>query len=709
MKNKKTKTIVTRVLAGLLILAMVFPCLSSISLAAEEPVATEEQQELEEKKEEETSEAAVVEEEPESEKEPETIEVVPETEPEDVPKAAAVEPVEEETEEETEEEYDPYQGAVIYYIRKAYQCETPNTDQYEYGDWEKNGVWAYGVGEEFTIEADWVDGFIRPADQSIILSENADENRVTFYYDRAGSWIGVGPAVYSSDHSGGCEIAYAESYTINASSLNIPTGYEFDYFTLDGEKVDGDSVTVYGDSADHEIKICVKAITYTIVYEDCEDAENPNPATFTPDNVPILTYPAKDGYKFIGWDVKGNIADEYGGMIIKDFSIEQYYRGYENHTLTLKAVWAKDDEVTYIVYSYCKDYGETEYKLYGGDGLPRVFTGAVGEEIQLDSWNIFGYEYPEQATACEDEPGIYTYSYYYDPIYVTVNVSADEGVTVSGGGDFYAGQTTTLSAVVADGYEFTGWKLWTISESWTESEQTFDFTVIGEKTFALATAKKVANTDEEDSNKEDSTKIDVNFDEFTFDPDEVTVTKAEYSKDSKEAAAAVDVLKDSDIVFVETSTYRVFDVSLYDENGNAITDEFGKLTLTFPVDESDNGKAATIYHIHNGKVVNTVQTTVEDGAVDIQVSQLSTFVVVIDEAAKKTETPSEEKKEEKVEEKKDTPTTSTPAATTGTSATQATETVNTGDHSNLLLWAVLASLGLAVSIFTVRRYKKKVR
>jgi hypothetical protein len=835
MKTKEMKKIVTRIAAGVLILAMVFPSLSSISFAAEtdsaeESVATETESVSDEEKE-------------------ESVDKVPVTEPADDSEGG-------------EESGNEEKQFVNYYVKKYLQSGYPNLDgsKYDEGEWELCQAWGK-IGEEYTVNADSVNGFYCPEGQTITLNENADMNRVTFYYEGIYSYISLHSSIDNDndlDYLG--YITYGGSYEFVPDEY-IPFGYELDYLTLDGEKVDGNSVTIYGDGEDHRIDIILKAITYgeenkrlvkyyvryiyqlensdyehlayseektyyatpgdtvtveaseeagyitpesqsfvisesekynhfelfyekdgsffvldtddhsystcswriavangetysfdstsygfypgyeldyltldeekvdggtivlygddkdhtieikskpktyTITYEGCEDVENLDMVTtYTIEDNITIQNPRKDGYTFLGWNVKGSDGIYRSMFLSKNLTLPLDNIGfyYSEGDVILEANWAKNDEVTYVVYTYFENIDTTEYEP---DVLPRIYTTTVGEEIELIPLYNSCYEYPEIVIVSEDEPGVYTYNYYLDRIHLSITALADEGVTVSGGGEFYAGQTTTLSAVVADGYEFTGWKLWTEYTSWTESQQTFEKLVEGRvNTFALATARRIASD------------VTVNFNEFKLNQDEVTITKSEYSTSSDAAADAIEALKENDIVLAESSSYHVFDVSMTDEDGNAITDEFGKLTLTFPVDKSDNGKTATIYHIHEGKVVNTVQDTVKDGTVGIQVSQLSTFVVVIDETTeKKTETPAKEEAETKVEEKTNSTNTSasstTPISNAAASATQAqsSDAANTGDHNNLLLWAVLASFGLAASAVAVWRYKKKIR
>jgi hypothetical protein len=128
----------------------------------------------------------------------------------------------------------------------------------------------------------------------------------------------------------------------------------------------------------------------------------------------------------------------------------------------------------------------------------------------------------------------------------------------------------------------------------------------------------------------------------------------------------------------------VFDVHLM-ANGVQVHDDFGTITLTFPVDASYNGRTATVWHRHTDGTITSQQTTVVDGKVSVVVSDLSAFAIEIAQP---------------------TATTSQASAQVGASSTQQaseqagaqqSQMAKTGDDMLGFVWAVAgAGMGSAV-------------
>lgn len=76
----------------------------------------------------------------------------------------------------------------------------------------------------------------------------------------------------------------------------------------------------------------------------------------------------------------------------------------------------------------------------------------------------------------------------------------------------------------------------------------------------------------------------------------------------------------------------VFEVTLL-ANGEEVHDGFGKLTLSFPVGEENNGYNFTVYHCHQDGHISAEPAVAKNGAVTITVTDLSSFALVKGEKA----------------------------------------------------------------------------
>ena len=144
------------------------------------------------------------------------------------------------------------------------------------------------------------------------------------------------------EHGRGCTDGIYEAYYGDTIEITLDphTGYELDYITVNGDKIEGTSFTM--PAGDAEIYINFKPIVYSISYElfGGENGEN-NPTSFTvEDGYITLNEPTKEGYMFAGWYADEELSRQiYGG-----FNVYDYIDGYIDGPLTLYAEFIPYDE-----------------------------------------------------------------------------------------------------------------------------------------------------------------------------------------------------------------------------------------------------------------------------------------------------------------------------------------------------------------------------
>ena len=84
-------------------------------------------------------------------------------------------------------------------------------------------------------------------------------------------------------------------------------------------------------------------------------------------------------------------------------------------------------------------------------------------------------------------------------------------------------------------------------------------------------------------------------------------------------------------------------------DGKSVHDDFGTISVSFPIDPKYNGRTVTVYHLHNdGSITGAEGIRVVDGKVTITISDLSSFAVALEP---ETTTGEQTKPEDKPTEK----------------------------------------------------------
>lgn len=169
-----------------------------------------------------------------------------------------------------------------------------------------------------------------------------------------------------------------------------------------------------------------------------------------------------------------------------------------------------------------------------------------------------------------------------------------------------------------------------------------------------------------------------------------------------------------------TATYEIL-MSLF-SNGQKIadiTDNFGRLKLTFQVNASLAGQNAIVYQLHNNSqvIVHDGLTINTDGTVTITVDKFSSFAVAVKQSSGNTGSPNTDQSginkpdadkpdtNQPVADKTDTDQSDT-SKTGGNPSNTNQAAPMTGDSANLVFWMIVVIAAFITGILSRKRYHK---
>lgn len=157
-----------------------------------------------------------------------------------------------------------------------------------------------------------------------------------------------------------------------------------------------------------------------------------------------LTATPASGYQFQSWKKNGSVVStnpNYTFTVTENATYTAYFGALPAYTITTQANPADGGMVT----------GGGTYQ----EGSSITLTATPNPGYIFDHWNDGNTQNPRTVTVT----GNATYTAYFTQNTYTINVYASPtyGGSVTGGGTFHYGETTTLTATPASGYEFAGW------------------------------------------------------------------------------------------------------------------------------------------------------------------------------------------------------------------------------------------------------------
>ena len=252
---------------------------------------------------------------------------------------------------------------------------------------------------------------------------------------------------YDPNYSGAAPIdGKTVTYDGAYGTLAIPTrtGYGFDGWTLDGEKVGADTVVKTADA--HTLVAQWTANTYTVTLDAGEGTVDRTSVSVAYDSAYELPTPVRAGYNFGGW-YRGDVQIAREGVYT--FTSD----------LKLEAEWSEAGDTPYTVEYYLENLNGKGYTLYDTE----EFTGATNAPVRAeqparDGFTVNAEESVLTGTIAGD--GSLVLKVYYDRDSYTVTWIVP-GSTVTQ--TYLYGQPLNVPATewqdVNARYDFTGWNV----------------------------------------------------------------------------------------------------------------------------------------------------------------------------------------------------------------------------------------------------------
>ena len=160
-----------------------------------------------------------------------------------------------------------------------------------------------------------------------------------------------------------------------------------------------------------------------------------------------LTATPASGYQFESWKKNGSVVSTNASY---SFTVT------ENATYT--AYFAETPVTYYTISTNVTPTGAGTVTGGGtyAQGSTVTLTAVANNGYTFSQWQDGNTQNPRTITVNGD--ATYTASFTQDTYVITVNANPSNGGTVSGGGAYHYGDTPTLNATPASGYEFAGWQ-----------------------------------------------------------------------------------------------------------------------------------------------------------------------------------------------------------------------------------------------------------
>jgi len=233
--------------------------------------------------------------------------------------------------------------------------------------------------------------------------------------------------------------------------------FELENYEFAGWGIHSDGATDYSDgdkvinlTAENGAVITLyahwKPKEFEIVYNGCEDAENPNPETYNIETETfVLSEPAKAGYIFGGWYKNASFAGDAVTAVEKGTTGK----------LDLYAKWEPRTDIPYRVEHYLET-AEGEWTLSDTENL----TGSIDTAIYpaVKSYEHYDAPFAEEVYLSID--GTTVVRYEYTRHYYTITLDAGIGALPEGAESTITakhGTAIVLPTPVKEGYGFDGW------------------------------------------------------------------------------------------------------------------------------------------------------------------------------------------------------------------------------------------------------------
>ena len=248
----------------------------------------------------------------------------------------------------------------------------------------------------------------------------------------------VSPAGSGTVTVGGHNFHYGDQTTLTAYAN---PGYTFDHWN-DNTTLNPRQITVTGHATYTAYFVEASPTEYTITTKVTPEGSGTvdGGGTFPAGSPTTLIAHANEGYTFDHWQ-DGNTDNPRAITVTGNATYTATFT-QDSYTITTNVTPTDSGTVT----------GGGSGFHYGNQ---TILTANANPGYTFDHWNDNTTQNPRQITVTSN--ATYTATFKEKKYTITVIANNDEWGTVTGGGEFNYGQTTTLEARANEGYEFEGW------------------------------------------------------------------------------------------------------------------------------------------------------------------------------------------------------------------------------------------------------------
>lgn len=356
---------------------------------------------------------------------------------------------------------DPAVGGVVlgggaYYEGDTATVTAQPSEKYDFAGWKENGQ---VVSESASYS------FVVTGPRNLTAAFALKKFQVIASVDPAGSGDVTGAGTYDIDTEVTVAATAGESYV-------------FTRWIESGETVSEAPQYTFILAEDRALSaVMTKTYAISVTASDTDGGTVSGGGTYLDGQTVTVAAVAGDGYEFVGWSENGSIVSTeavYSFQAAADRNLSAQF--VKTHVITLLVDPAGGGTTT--GGGTVLEGAQVTVTAVPDGGYRFVAWKSDGEQVSTSNPYTFVATGDQTLTAVFEEVPVYA---------ITAAIDPPDAGTVTGAGQYQEGATVTLTAVVNDGYDFTGWQENGVVVS---TDNPYTFTAAGDRTFMAVFEEK---------------------------------------------------------------------------------------------------------------------------------------------------------------------------------------------------------------------------